>query len=163
MTPSAEVHVLRHAAHGIDDLHLLVAGHGVLGEIAEADGLADDEAAAVGFDEPEQHLDEGGFAGAVGPYDAHLLVAREVVVEVAEDDFGLAGGVPFACGEDLADVLCLEDLGADVGAVELQRDGIFLHALACAALEVGEGFLAVACLVAACLRRAAHPFEFSPI
>ena len=45
--------------HHVDDLHLLVELKPVLRIVAETDGLADVQRAAVGLHQPHQYLDEG--------------------------------------------------------------------------------------------------------
>ena len=45
--------------HHVDDLHLLVELKPVLRVVAETDGLADVQRAAVGLHQPHQYLDEG--------------------------------------------------------------------------------------------------------
>ena len=106
LLPAAQVNIFCCPANSIDDLHLLVELHPLLTVIAEADGLAHDEASAVGLHQPQQHLDESALACAVIAHDAELLVTREVVVEVLEQDVVAVG---------LAHILCLEYLAADVG------------------------------------------------
>ena len=163
MAPTAQIDILRYASHGIDDLHLLVELHAVLREIAEAYSLAHDEAPAVGLHEAEQHLDERALARAVGAHNAHLLIPREVVIEILQDDALRAGGIIGAWREGLADVLCLEDLGTDIGAVHLQRYLVLVDALLGTPFQVLEGLLAVTCLMTSCLRHASHPFQLTPI
>ena len=90
-----------------------------MGEVAEADGVADDETAAVWFYDTEEHFDEGGLAGAVGSDDAHLLIAGEVIVKIFQNHSFRGTGVILAWWEGLGDVFCLEYLGTDVGAVKL--------------------------------------------
>ena len=151
---ASEVDVFGYLADGVDDLHLLVELHAVLTVVAEADGLADDEAAAVGLHQAEQHLDERALPRSVSPDDAKLLVAREVVVEVLEDD---------AVSEAFADVFRLEDFAADVGGLRLQLHLLLFQMAVGAFLQVVESLLAVAGLMAASLGHAPHPLELCAV
>ena len=154
LAAAAEVDVLGNVAHDVDDLLLLVELQALLREVAEANGVADNDATLVDRHLTKQHLDEGRLARAVVAHDAHLLEAREVVVEVPGND-----GVAIA----LRYVLALEDLGADVDVAGLQPNLAFLNALLGHALQLVEGILAVLGLVAAGLRHAPHPLQLRAV
>ena len=129
----------------VDDGVLLI-------NVAHLDGLAYLEVAAVGLLQAHNEAEEGGFAGAVGPDDAHDAVGRQVEVEVLEKQF---------VAEGLAHVLGLDDDIAQtrsVGYKDLQRLFFFLDILV-EELVVGvqTGFR----LGVARFRGHTHPFQLS--
>ena len=82
----AHLDIFGNVAHHIDHLLLVVERHAILRVIAEAHSLADVEMPLVGSNLSEEHLQESRFTSAVVAYDAHLLVAREGIVVVFQDD-----------------------------------------------------------------------------
>ena len=151
---AAVVDVVGDVGYHVNDALVVAELHSVLREVAEAHGVAHVEASAVGRHFAEQHLYECRLARAVVAHDAHLLEALEVVVEVLQYHLLV---------ERFRDVLALEYLRTDVHVLRLQAHLSLLDALLRLALKVVERLLAVACLVSACLRLAAHPLEFAAV
>ena len=152
---AAEINILGYVAHDVDDLGVFAKLQALLRVVAEAHGLAHGETAGVGFFQSHQQFDEGGLARAVVANDTHLLVAREGVEEIFQDN--LVGP------EGFGDIVGLEYLVTDVGTLQFQARALLLNALMGALLQLVEGLLAVAGLVAAGRRGAAHPFQFAPV
>ena len=157
---SAQVHILRHTVHGIYHLHVLVHLHGFLAEVAKLHRFAYDEAPRIWSHKSQKQFQEGALARTVVAHDSHLLIAREVVVEVLQYNQFFP---TLACREGLAHVLCLEYLASDIGAVYLQAQFVLLNMALGLLLQFVESLLAVSGLVAACLRRGAHPLQFGAV
>ena len=150
----AQVNDFGNVPHDIYHLHLLVKLQSLLRIVAEADGLAHIEGAAVRLLQAHQDFDERGFPGAVVADDAHLLVAGEDVREMIQD-----ADIPVC----LAEVVRLEYLVADVSGFHLQAHFVIVHALLGHFLQFIESLLAIARLVSTGLRHAAHPLQLRPI
>ena len=122
-TSATEVNGFGHFAHGINDAFVVIEGHVLLREIAEAHGLANDEATAVGSHLSEEHPNEGTLACAILANDAHLLITRKVVVEILEDDQRRIVGA----WKGFADILRLENLAADIRILPFNTCGPLFH------------------------------------
>ena len=83
---ATQVHVVGNSRYHVDDFVLLVELQTLLREVAELHRLAYHDASFIYRHQSQQHLDERRFARSVAAHDAHLLEAREVVVEVLEND-----------------------------------------------------------------------------
>ena len=97
---------LAHAAQAADELEVLEAGEmgvdlGFLGDVAEmgAEGgevlvdvaAGEEDFAAGGLDEADDHLNGGGFAGAVGPEVAEDVAGGEGEADVFDGGDGTVG------------------------------------------------------------------------
>ena len=82
----------------------------------------------------EEHFDEGALSGAVVADDAHFLEAREVVVEIFEDDDAVV--------ESFGDVFGFEDFRPNVTRLDVEAGGALFTAAAGLLLQFVEGFLA---------------------
>ena len=151
---ASKVNIFRGLANCIYHFHLLVELHPVLTVIAETHGLAYDETSAIGLHQSEQHLDESALACAVIAHDAELLIAREVIIEVLEQD---------KVSISLAHILGLEYLAADVGRFHLEPDLLLLDSTMGLLFQFIERFLAIPCFMTSGLRHPSHPVEFRPV
>ena len=149
---SAQVDGFRYAPHHINDFHLVVDGHSFLREISELHGFSDDKASLADGHFAEEHFDESGFSRTVVSDDAHLFVAGEIVIEVAQNDGSVL--------KDFGHILCLKDFAADVSAFDVKACHPFFGAAPCLLLQFTEGFLARPALVSASLWLPSHPFDF---
>ena len=131
---AAEVDHFGHVADHVDDLFLLVEGHSLLGEIAESHGFAHHKSTGGGGHVAEEHFDEGALSGAVVADDAHFLEAREVVVEIFEDDDAVV--------ESFGDVFGFEDFRPNVARLDVEAGGALFTAAAGLLLQFVESFLA---------------------
>ena len=154
MLSTAHVDIFGDVLHDVDHLHLLVELQSLLGEIAEAHGVADVESSAVGRHQSEEQPDKRGLARTVISHDAHLLEAREVIVEVLQDDM---------VAESLRHILALKYLRADIDIARLQTDLPLLDALLGHLLQLIERLLTVAGLMSTGLRHASHPLQFRAV
>ena len=66
----------------------------LLRQVAEGDALLRGDGAGVEALDSGQHLEQRGFAGAVGADDAGALVGRDQPVEVFKEDFGAVSVFP---------------------------------------------------------------------
>ncbi len=117
------------------------------------------ETPCVGTFKSQEEFDERTLSRAVSAHDTHLLKAREVVVEVVENDFLATRAVGGGDVERLAHIFGLEYLAPDVSALHFEARGPFLAPLARPLLEFVEGLLAVARLGAAGAGHSAHPVK----
>ena len=122
--------------------------------VAETHCLTYVQRTAVGFFQSHQNLDEGGFTRTVVAHDTHLLVAGKDVGEIIQN---------LQVAEAFAQVVGLENLGADVRSLDIQFHIRVVRALLGHLLQFIEGFFAVTGFVAACLRHTAHPFQLCAI
>ena len=158
MPASTKVDIFRNVLDDINDLLLLVEFQSFLREIAEAHGIADVEASAVGLYDAEQHFYERRLASAVVADNAHLLKPREVVIEILQ-----YYGLLLAVMESLRHILALKNLRAYIHVSRFQSQLPFLYSLFSYTLKVVESLLTIACLVPPGLRHAPHPFKLSPV
>ena len=160
MLPAPHVDILCDVAHHIDDLLVFIEVQSFLREIAEAYGIANIELTLVDGFQSEQHLDECRLACAVVAHDAHLLVTREVVIEILQDDDVAA--VPFfsVC---FRHILALENLRPDVDVARLQPELSLFDALFGHTLQFVESFFARTGFMSTGLRHSSHPFQLAPV
>ena len=86
LTSTAQVHIVGDGSYHIDDLILLVKLQTFLREVAELHRLAYHDASFVNGLQSQQHFDKCRLSRTIVANDTHLLKAREVVVEVLEDN-----------------------------------------------------------------------------
>jgi len=82
-----EVVELGEAEFGLVDDGVLEVELGILDEVADLGGLADGDGTLVGLDFADEHLEEGGLAGAVVADEADALALVDGEVELLEEDF----------------------------------------------------------------------------
>ncbi len=157
---AAKVDVFGVFAHRVNHFLLLVKLHAVLREVTEANRLPYLETPCVGPFQTEEEFDERTLTCTVTAHNAHLLKAREIVVEVIKNDLLVVLAVGRGYVERLAHVFRLEYLAPDVSALHFEARGSFFASLARPLFEFVEGLLAVTCLRAARTRHAAHPVKF---
>ena len=97
----AQLYHFGNVGYDINHLHLFIEFQPLLRVIAETDGLADFQLAAVRFLFPHQNLDEGRLTGTVVSHDTHLLVTGEDVGEIIQD---------LQVAETLVQMVCLKNL-----------------------------------------------------
>ena len=152
--PVAQFDLLGDRRHHVDHPHRVVEFEPLLAVIAEANGFAYVDHAAVGSFDARQQLEQRRLAAAVVAHDPQLFVAGEVVVELVEDHH---------VAEAFAHVAGLEYLGADP-----RRPDVEPHLAAAARrfeprFEIAERVDARPRLGRPRLRLAAHPLQFAAV
>ena len=154
VTTATHVDILGNVLYDIDHFLLLIELQSFLREIAEAYGVADVEASAVGRHQTKEHANESGLAGAVVAHDAHFLETGEIIIKVFQNDTVV---------ESLRHVLALKDLRTDIDIARLQTDLSFLDTLLGDTFQLVEGLLTITGLMTTGLWHATHPLQFGAV
>ena len=152
---SSQIHRFSHITHHINHFHLRINRQPILREIAKLYGFSHHKTPARGRNFSKEHFNERTFPRSIVSHDPHFLKAREIVVEIFENNDTIL--------KSFRHIFSLKNLRTNVSSLHIKSRSAFLSASFRLLFEFVESLLARTTLVTTCLRLSAHPVEFFAI